>query len=66
VIDLTGKSRIGDLESLRSLVGDELVVDTPQDKIASTTTYRVNSARFRESIRKLVVPYLKMAAFATR
>ncbi len=66
VIDLTGKKQIGSIESIRSLVGDELVVDGTPEQVAGMTIYRVNAAKFRESIRKLVVPYLKMAIMSTR
>lgn len=63
VICLTGRSRMGDIESIRSLVGEELVVSAPAK---GEVTYQVDSSKFRQSIRRLVVPYLKMAVMATR
>jgi hypothetical protein len=66
VIDVVTPRQVGDVESIRTLVSDEDVLDMPAGQAASQPTYVVNSAKFRDAVARLVVPYLGMAARATR
>lgn len=66
VIDVVGPSQVGDLESMRTLISDDDVLDVSAGQAASQPVYTVNSAKFRDAVRRLVVPYLTMAGMATR
>jgi hypothetical protein len=66
VVDLVGPGRVGDLESIRSLIGDGSVLDEAAAPAGDEVTYVVNSAKFRDAIRRMAVPYITMAAMVTR